>query len=540
MTKEGGRDFALPACMSSPVQLLMRMSREECRLYIALAAIALTQCGCATGNSLWPKREPIAVANPPPREKPAATPEVALVSHEAPVYDREAVVTPPADVSSAPTSRPITLPAVLAVVDQDNPTVALARERIFEAYAQWDRADSQWLPSLRAGVNYNKHEGRIQDVRGTNIETSRGAFYSGLGANAVGAGSPAIPGLYANFHLTDAIFQPQIAAHVAAAREANARATTNDMLLQAAQAYLELLRAVQEQAIAEEVYQHAKKLANLTEAYAKTGEGLESDFDRARTDVSLRANDRLRAEEGVRIASARLAQLLSLDPTVLLEPQEPMSAPIELVRGDDTIQSLVAQALSARPEVQESQALVCEAVRRLQRERYAPLIPSVLLGVSYGGFGAGLGGDIDGYADRFDADAVAWWELRNLGYGETAARREMDSRIGQAKLQQVSLLDQIAREVVEAHAQVELRRRQIDTAREAVTIARSSYAKNLDRIQNGQGLPLEALQAIQALGQAQREYLRAVTDYNLSQFSLTRALGQSPDSLPVSEKVDRP
>jgi outer membrane protein TolC len=186
--------------------------------------------------------------------------------------------------------------------------------------------------------------------------------------------------------------------------------------------------------------------------------------------------------------------------------------------------------LVSRPEVRESQALVCEAIGRWQREKYAPLIPSVLLGVSYGGFGAGRGGSIDSYADRFDGDAVAWWELRNLGHGEAAARREMSSRVDQARLRQVAMLDQVAREVVEAHAQVELRRRQIDTAREAVTIARGSYAKNVDRIQHGQGLPLEALQAIQALGQAQRDYLRAVTDYNVAQFSLTRAVGDSPSN----------
>jgi outer membrane protein TolC len=178
--------------------------------------------------------------------------------------------------------------------------------------------------------------------------------------------------------------------------------------------------------------------------------------------------------------------------------------------------------------VQESQSLVCEAVRRLQREQYAPLVPSLLLGVSYGGFGAGVGGNISSYADRFDGDAVAFWEMRNLGYGEHAARREMSSRVDQARLRQVALLDQIAREVVEAQAQVELRRKQIETAREGVKVAGGSYAKNLDRIQNGQGLPLEALQSMQALGQAQRDYLRAVTDYNVAQFSLVRSIGRPP------------
>jgi outer membrane protein TolC len=431
----------------------------------------------------------------------------------------------PHTAAEADTARPITLLAVLEAVDRENPTVNLARQRVEEAYSQWDRADALWLPSLRAGLNYNKHEGRIQDVLGSNVETSRGAFYSGLGANAVGAGSPAVPGVYASFHLSDAVFQPRIASEVAFAREANAEAVTNDFLHSAAQAYLELLRATQDLAIAREIRELAERLESVTEAYARSGQGLASDHDRAATELALRTNEVTRAEEAMQVASARLAQLLSLDPTLPLAPQEPAVVPLELMPGEDAVQGLVALGLGNRPEVRECDALVGEAVRRLQRERFAPLLPSVLLGVSYGGFGAGRGGDIDSYSDRFDADAVLWWEVRNLGLGERAAKNQMQAQISLAELRQVAVLDQVAREVVEAHTQVQSRKRQIDVAQNAMKVARSSYDRNLERIQNAQGLPLEVLQSIQALGQVQREYLRAVTDYNAAQFALQRALG---------------
>jgi outer membrane protein TolC len=453
--------------------------------------------------------EPVAPQEPGRLKLPAELPPR---QHQ--VQDAEAAV-----------ARPITLLAVLEAVDRENPTVNLARQRVEEAYAQWDRADALWLPSLRAGLNYNKHEGRMQEVEGRNLEISRGAFYSGLGANAVGAGSPAVPGVYANFHLADAVFQPRIASEVALAREANAEVVTNDYLLQAAQAYLELLRATQELAIAREIRGLAARLEDVTEAYARTGQGLAADHDRAETELALRTNDVVRAEEAVQVASARLAQLLSLDPTLPLAPQEPAVVPLELMPGEDAVQGLVALGLGNRPEVRESDALVGEAVRRLQRERFAPLLPSVLLGISYGGFGAGRGSDIDSYSDRFDADAALWWEIRNLGLGEQAARSQMQSQIDQAQLRQVALLDLIAREVVETHTQVQNRKRQLEVAQNAVKVSRTSYDRNLERIQNVQGLPLEVLQSIQALAQAQREYLRVVTDYNSAQFALQRALG---------------
>ncbi len=315
------------------------------------------------------------------------------------------------------------------------------------------------------------------------------------------------------------------ASHLAAAREAGAETVSNDFKLQAALVYLELLRAEQDRAVAREIRNLAKKLADLTEAYAKTGQGLAADFDRASTELALRENEVTRASEAVQVASARLAQLLSLDPTVRLEPQEPAVAPIDLVGVETPPQALVAQGLSFRPEVRESSELVGQAIHRLQRETYAPLIPSVLLGISYGGLGAGTGSSLVGFADRLDADAVAYWELRNLGFGESAARDRARSQLDQARLREVAVMDQVAREVVEAHAQAVSRKRQIEVAQGAVKVARDSYERNLERIRNAQGLPLEALQSIQALSQALREYVRTIVEYNQAQFQLHRATG---------------
>ncbi|HLQ44047.1 MAG TPA: TolC family protein, partial [Planctomycetaceae bacterium] len=118
-----------------------------------------------------------------------------------------------------------------------------------------------------------------------------------------------------------------------------------------------------------------------------------------------------------------------------------------------------------------------------------------------------------------------YWELRNLGFGESAARAEAHSRVHQAKWREVATLDRIAREVVEANAQVRSRQQQLSVAEEGVQAAMSSFEKNSERILNAQGLPLETLQSLQALAQARREYLRAVSDYNIAQFQLQRAIG---------------
>jgi outer membrane protein TolC len=419
----------------------------------------------------------------------------------------------------------IDLTTALMLTTGKNPQIAFARARIQESLAQIDRANALKLPSIRAGMNYHKHEGQIQDVAGNIINTSRGSYYSGLGASAVGAGSPAVPGLVSQFHFADAIFQPRIAQRTACARQAGARATTNNLLLATAVAYIDLMRCEQEIAIAKEIVERSEKLAETTERFAKVGEGLESDHERARTELALRKSELIRAEEFAAVASSRLAELIRWDSAQRLVPSEEQITPIEMIDVSTSPRELVSMALSNRPELAESRHLVGEAVERLNREKNAPLIPSVALSASYGLNGGGLGSTMSNFGDRMDADALAFWEVRQMGVGERAIRKESQSRITQARMQEFVQMDRVAREVTEAYAQVHSRSQQIKVVEDACESAEKSLTKNWDRIQNGQGLPIEVLQSIQAFAAAQREYVRVVADYNVAQFTLQRSLG---------------
>ena len=421
--------------------------------------------------------------------------------------------------------RPIDLPTALQLADARNPLVAYTREQVRQAYAKLERADVLWLPSIRAGTAFNHHDGSIQQVDGTQIDTSRNDFFGGLGASTYGVGSPIVPGVWANFQLADAIFQPLAAQQAIGARRAGVGAALNDTLLQVAQAYLDLLRSQQELSIAQETEQHAMALNDVTQAYAKAGQGLQSDADRAATELSLRKNNVVRAEESIAVTSARLAQLLHLNPTLQFEPIEPIVAPLDLTPDQEPTDSLIAQALSARPELAETRHLVCEAIARWKREQYAPLVPSLMLGISDGGMTAGKSTEYAAGQNRFDMDALAYWELRNFGFGDQAARRDAHSVVDQSHWRQVQVMDLVAREVTESQVQVRARRNQIKIAEEGVKVAVHSYQLNIDRIEQAKGLPIEALQSLQALDQARREYLRSVIDFNTAQFTLLRALG---------------
>lgn len=419
----------------------------------------------------------------------------------------------------------IDLATALASVDGSHPVVGVARWRTQEALARLDAANVLWLPTLQAGVSYHRLDGNLQASDGTILDVNRSSLQSGLGAGAVGAGQTVQPGLVALFHLADAKYQPRIAERLAWAEGHAATAARHDQLLAAGLAHQQLLAAQQRLALVEDNHHRVAELAELTSNFAEAGEGLQSDADRLATELQLALAGIDIAQEQVVAASAQLSQAISATPGTELLCAEPVMAPIDLIGPDEAAGGLVSVGLRNRPELKEAQCLVAAACEQLKREQKAPLLPSVLLGVSYGGFGGGLGDTVDRFNDRAEFNAAAVWQLRNLGFGESAVRRERQATLQRSKFEQVRRMDEVAREVLEAQGQVVTRASRIKSTEAAISTAAVSYDRNLARIRQGQGLPIEVLQSAAALDTARRAYLDAVLAYNSSQLSLYRALG---------------
>lgn len=432
-------------------------------------------------------------------------------------------VSDPAAVSAD--TFPLDLPTALAMVGGQHPTVGFAQWRVQEAYAQLDQAEVLWLPSLQAGFSFHRHDGNIQASDGGIVDVNRSSFQYGLGTGASAAGTTPRPGIVAQFHLKDALFQPDIAEKTAWAHGHAANGVYQKQLLDVSLAYLNLLRAEQDLVILEESRQRTADLAQLTEDFATTGQGLRADADRMKTELALSETRIAEVREQSEVASSQLARNLSIDAIRRIRPLDPSVVPIELVSLKYDKASLISTGLVQRPELKEAQALVSAACERYQREKYSPFVPSVLLGFSTSGFGGGVGTGIDNVDGRYDFDALMTWEVRNLGLGEQASRREMSARIQQAKYAQIRVLDQVAQEISESHSQVIHRANRIQISQSAIQSARDSFERNLARIRDGQGLPIEVLQSIRALEDAHRGYLKAVIDYNEAQFRLQWSLG---------------
>jgi outer membrane protein TolC len=264
--------------------------------------VAITITGCSTVESS--KTEP---------------------AQDLPRFERPSPADTLLDTASAnqePEFYQIDLPTALRLASAQNYKIALAIEKIAEAAAQVDRSKVLLLPTVAVGASYNRHEGQIQETNGNVLNVNRSSHYAGLGAGAVGAGTIRVPGVSLIVDLEDAFFEPLAARQNALAAKAGAHAVTNQVLLDVSISYYELVHANAALAIAEETLQNASYLAKLTESFAETGEGLESDAERAAVEELLRERELQKARELFQVRSVRLAELLHLGAKIQLDPSD--------------------------------------------------------------------------------------------------------------------------------------------------------------------------------------------------------------------------
>jgi hypothetical protein len=276
-------------CSSGP-------NRQNAFLPALLFVLVTVLPGCAASQQRLVAKSSSELSQPPavqapqngtPDPAPGSAPEPPLSADVHPVAYQQSVEEIPA--LPAPESvYPLDMSTALALVAGKNPQVAYSQSRIREAYANLQAAHVLWLPTIQTGVSYNHHEGNLQDSTGTILDVSRSSLQAGLGAGAVGAGTTTQPGIVAQFHFVDALFQPKIAERNVWAQQHASNAVLNDQLLEAAVAYQELLRAYQLQAITNETVAGSETLVRLTTDFAKAGQGTEADADRSRAELALR------------------------------------------------------------------------------------------------------------------------------------------------------------------------------------------------------------------------------------------------------------
>jgi outer membrane protein TolC len=432
-----------------------------------------------------------------------------------------------AQPSAADQILPINLPTALCLSNARPLVIAFAQASVEEAAALLQHANVLWLPNLNVGADYYRHDGLDQSTDGTIIQDDK---YS------VGAGG----GATLNFAVTDAIFLPLAARQELAARQSDLQAARNNALLQVATAYFDVQQARGRLAGTLDAVARAEALAKHTAGLAR-GLVPEIEVDRARALLFDLRQQATGARADWRVTSARLTRLLRLNPGAVVVPLEPPHLQVTFISPRLPVAELIPVSLKSRPELASRQALVQEALERVRQEQVRPFVPNVVMGgVGPGGaftgdvFGGGPDNGNHLFGGRFDMEVGAIWTLNNLGVGNRSLVHARIAQEQQAAINFANVQDQVAQEVVQAHAQLDATAIQVGEAVVAVREAIATYDGTLIGLSQTRGAgdllqlvnrPQEAVAALQQLNRAYDIYYAAVNGYNRAQFQLYWALG---------------
>jgi len=406
----------------------------------------------------------------------------------------------------------IDLPTAVRLADERNLDVAIYLARVEAADARLTQARLIAVPNVRVGATQDRHDGPIQETSGNVIDVERISQFSGVTAGV-------------GIDIADAIFLPLVARQNRAAALAASTTNRQEVLMQVAVAYVRLVQARTEVGVMERAHERAADLAALTADYAESGEGLPSDAEMAAVQPLLWEQRRAASEERVVALNAELVKLLHLETDVELDPVEDKPPSVDIFTGAEDVAELIAGAQVDRPESEQAEALLAAAEGDLSAQRYGWFVPSVSFNWSSGEFGGAPGSSLPSTDNRQDRSLTLYWQFDGLGFGQRARIEEKRAQVHELALQREKLRDAIAAEVRESHARVVSLKSQVELADVAVAHAQRAYELNRTRIFDQQGLPLEALAAMQTLAAAELGALDARAGLAVAQLRLHTVLG---------------
>src|SRR6266702_7800240 len=267
-----------------------------------------------------------------------------------------------AESSRSPKVLTINLPTALRLAGARNIDIQLAREKLAEARAEQESAMERFFPWLAPGVTYRRHDNLIQNTEGLIEEVHKQSYAPG--------GTVA-----AQTDIGDAIFKSLEAHQLMKAARHELEAQQQETILTAARGYFDLAAAHEAVGVAREALRASTDYtAEIDRAVnagiAFKGDALRVKVQQQRDEIALR-----RAEENVRLASARLVQILHLNPTVQLTARDASVVPLSIVFEKETVGDLISQALAVRPETRQNAALISAAEHAKNGVIYGPLIP---------------------------------------------------------------------------------------------------------------------------------------------------------------------
>jgi outer membrane protein TolC len=411
-------------------------------------------------------------------------------------------------INAQPGALPITLDTVFRLAQDQNGKVVLARAKLEEAFAYQDLVSKKCLPDLYLGPAFYRHEGGIQDFNGNLIISSFGSLFAGME-------------LRGQLDLRELVYKKVQAEQKVWESMGEVSRLNAEKLLEASSTYMDLMAALSSVLVAGDVEQKLDRLLKQARNWASVEAGAK--VEEARVEAAMQGHRQAARQlrGNARAAAAKLAYLLSLDPTAELVPLDRQLVPFTLVDEAIPLPALLDEAMANGPGIREMEGML-NTIEEAQRKARGPgrFMPVMQLNVAEGGFGAGPGGSSN-WANRFDMALQARWNITEWTTANEQ-RRLASSRSQQAQLGYQELRSRLAMGVQEGLSTSASRREEIKFGEAQIKHHEEVYELSRYRFnENVKGAtPSEVLGAIRALAEARYKYLDAIREHNQAQLRL--------------------
>jgi outer membrane protein TolC len=419
---------------------------------------------------------------------------------------------PPVADSAGTNILVIDLPATLSLVGTRSLDPKIARQKIAAAKALEETAAWRFSPAIVPGVGYRRHDNLIQDVAGHVIDVQKDSYTIG-------------PAISLQLDLGDAIYAKLATHQQVKAAEYDSERQDRDSTIEAIHAYYNLARAAAAMAVLNDAVRIAEDYANQLRHAVDTGIAFKGDAIRATAQIARNQITVRRGQEQLEVSTAQLAKTLHLEPTLRLAVPADELVPLAITATNAPLDSLVARALTLRPEVLRNRARTESARRASQGAKYAPIIPTIGGQVFAGGLGGGPAGAPGAFGESEDYQFTLGWRIGPGGLLDRGRVHATEAQLRLETLEGEKQRDEIVRDVIESRARVASFAEQLSLARQALELSTEALKLVSQRQDFAVGIVLERIQAEEDFTRARLEYLTAVAGLNAAQFDLLRATG---------------
>ncbi|PKN04690.1 MAG: hypothetical protein CVU74_05595, partial [Deltaproteobacteria bacterium HGW-Deltaproteobacteria-9] len=296
--------------------------------------------------------------------------------------------------------------------------------------------------------------------------------------------------------------------------EADFQNVTASIILGVKESYYSFLKAKMSETVAVETMSQFQQHFDVANAFFETGKSSKIDVTSAEVNLSNARIQLISAQNALRLALVKLNQAMG----VISAPEYDVKEEFLVAKMDISFDAALSQAYENRPE------LLSTARKKVALEKSVDLNRKEYLPVLSGNAAYGYAGD-DTTIDKAWNVGVALTFPLFTGLSTKYAVDEAKANLEVAEANEESLRQQIYLEVQsawlnrrEAFERIEAGKTVVRQAEETLELARGRYA-------TGVGSSIEITDALIKHYNAKMTYITALTDFNIAQASLEKAIG---------------